>query len=196
MDMPPEEAREPRGATTHSLLKTIRSTLEVADLMALLMVLATTFSAYATWKTAQVTNEILLTSQRPYIGTESVKFADGESSRPRVMADLRNFGSVQAENATISIGLSADGKALADNSGSLPEWASVVLSPSVPHSFYRHITPEIHRDAAQGKIHLMVEIRVRYRGPRGDQHCYLNHFAYDHLDDIFYSTGGSISCNH
>lgn len=65
----PDEAGEDRGAATRNLLKRIASALEVTDLIALMMVLATGLSAYATWKTAQVTSEILLTSQRPYIGT-------------------------------------------------------------------------------------------------------------------------------
>jgi hypothetical protein len=40
-----------------------------------------------------------------------------------------------------------------------------------------------------------VETRVRYRGPRGDEHCYLMRNSYDHLDQIFYPRGGSLSCS-
>ena len=62
-----------------------------------MMVFVTALSAYATWKTAQVTNQILLTAQRPYIGVESVNLID--STSPQVVVDLGNFGSVQAEHA-------------------------------------------------------------------------------------------------
>src|SRR5216683_8252030 len=112
MDQPPEELGEIRGAATRKLLKTIIGTLEITNVMAVMMMFVTSFSAYATWKTAQVTNEILLTSQRPYIGTESVKFVNGTA----VVAELRNFGTVQAQDAVISIVLTVNGKALSGDS--------------------------------------------------------------------------------
>jgi len=70
-----DDVSEDRSVATSNLLKRIASALEITDLIALMMVVVTGLTAYATWKTAQVTNEILLTSQRPYIGTESVSFA-------------------------------------------------------------------------------------------------------------------------
>jgi hypothetical protein len=116
MDQPPEDLGESRGAATRKLLTTIIGTLEITNVMAAMMMFATAFSAYATWKTAQVTNEILLTSQRPYIGVESIKFDNGGSANPRVVVDLRNFGSVQAENALISLRLGLDGRPLSGDS--------------------------------------------------------------------------------
>ncbi len=196
MDQPPEDLGEIRGAATRKLLKTIIGTLEITNVMAMMMMFATSFSAYATWKTAQVTNEILLTSQRPYVGTESVKFDNVGSANPRVVADLRNFGTVQAENALISIRLRVDGTPVPGGSEPQQQLDPVVLSPSVPHPFYRHIAADTYRDATQGKVHLVVEVRVHYSGPRGDEHCYLTRVAYDHIDGIFYSQGGSLSCDH
>src|SRR5260370_30447816 len=64
--------RELRGATSRNPLRTIASTLEVADVIALTMVLVAALSTYATWKTAQATKELILTSQRPYIGPAPV----------------------------------------------------------------------------------------------------------------------------
>jgi hypothetical protein len=84
-----------------------------------MMVFVTGLTAYATWKTAQVTNEILLTSQRPYIGTESVNFTD--ETNPKIVPDLRNFGTLQAGDTMISIVFKANGKAL---SGRLPSRTS------------------------------------------------------------------------
>ena len=180
-----------RDATARNLLNRIASALEITDAIALMMLFVAGLSAYATWKTAQVTNEILLTSQRPYVGTESVKFVNGTT----VVAELRNFGSVQAQDALISIVLTANGKALSGDSEPQQQEAPIVLSPAVPHPFYRHITADTYRDAAQGKVKLVVEIRVRYRGPRGDEHCYLSRDSYDHVDGIFYPQGGSLSCD-
>jgi hypothetical protein len=162
-------------------------------LIALMMVFVTGLSAYATWKTAQVTNEILLTSQRPYIGVESVNLVD--EANPEVVVDLRNFGSVQAEDATISIVVKTDGKALSGDSESQLQNAPIVLSPAVPHRFYRHLSADTYRDAVQGKTSLVVQIFVRYRGPRGDEHCYLARHGYDYIDGDFYPGGGSLSCN-
>lgn len=182
---------EIRDATIRKLLKRIASALEITDLIALMMLFVAGLGAYATWKTAQLTNEILLTSQRPYIGTESVKFVNVTT----VVAELKNFGTVQAQDAVISIVLTVNGKALSGDSEPQQQDAPVVLSPAVPHPFYRHITADTYRDVAQGKVNLAVEIRVRYRGPRGDEHCYLTRDRYDHVDGIFYPRGGSLSCD-
>jgi hypothetical protein len=182
------------GADVRNLLKRIASALEITDLIALMMVFATALSAYATWKTAQITNEILLTSQRPYIGTESVDLTD--ETNPKVVADLRNFGTVQAEDAVISILLKVNGRALSGDSEPQHQDAPIVLSPAVPHRFYRHITADTYRDVVEGKTNLVVEIRMRYRGPRGDEHCYLTRDSYDHIDRVFYTQGGSLSCDH
>jgi hypothetical protein len=190
----PEDTSEDRGAASRRLLNRIASALEITDLIALMMVFATGLSAYATWKTAQVTNEILLTSQRPYIGVESVNLIN--ETNPKVVVDLRNFGSVQAEDAMISILLKVSGKALSGESEPQQQDAPLVLSPAVPHLFYRHITADTYRDVVQGKTNLVVDIRVRYRGPRGDEHCYLTRHSYDNIDRVSYPGGGSLSCDH
>lgn len=182
-----------RDAATSKHLSTIARTLQITDLIALMMVFVTALSAYSTWRTAQVTNEILLTSQRPYIGTESVNLIDPTS--PRVVVELRNFGSVQAEHAVISIVLMVNGKALPLDSEPQRQQAPVVLSPAVPHRFYRHLSADIYRDTVQSKADLVVEIQVHYRGPRGDEHCYLSRDRFDPIDDFFYPERGSLSCD-
>jgi hypothetical protein len=186
------DLKHPTNKTTRGLLSSIASTLQIADSIALMMVFVTALSAYATWKTAHWTNEILLTSQRPYIGVESVSLINATS--PTVVADLRNFGSVQADHSFIGIELRVDGKALAFTSEPQQQ-APVVLSPAVPHRFYRHISANTYRDVVAGKAELVVEIQVRYLGPRGDEHCYLTRDRYDALDHYFYSQKGSLGCN-
>ena len=54
---------------------------------------------------------------------------------------------------------------------------------------------DTYREALQGKAELVVEIQARYRGPRGDEHCYLASQRYDPIDDFFYPQGGSLSCD-
>jgi hypothetical protein len=182
----------PADKTTRKLLASIASTLQITDAIAVMMVFVTALSAYATWKTAHWTNELLLTSQRPYVGVESLSLVNATS--PMVVADLRNFGSVQAEHTLISIVLRIDGKIFAFTSEAQQQ-APVVLSPAVPHRFYRHISADTYRDAVEGKADLVVEIQVRYSGPRGDAHCYLARKRYDSLDHYFYSQKSSLSCD-
>jgi hypothetical protein len=100
---------------------------------------------------------------------------------------------VQAEDALIRIILKVNGKALSSDSEPQQQDTPIVLSPAVPHHFYRHITADTYRDVVRGKTNLVVEIRVRYRGPRGDEHCYLTRHGYDHIDRVFYPRGGSLS---
>ena len=101
---------------------------------------------------------------------------------------------MQAEDALISIVLKVNGKVLSSDSEPPQQDTPIVLSPAVPHDFYRHIKADIYRDVVQGKRNLVVEIGVRYRGPRGDEHCYLSRHSYDHIDRVFYTRGGSLSC--
>ena len=169
---------EVRAAVSGTFRRTIISALEITDLIALMMVFATALSAYATWRTEQVTNQILLISQRPYIGLESVKLVG--DTNPKVVEELRNFGNVQAEQTQVSIALSVDGDALSGDSEPQQQEDSLVFSPGVPHRFYRHITLDTYYGAVQGKMNLVIETQVRYRGPRGDEHCYLTVDNYDH----------------
>ncbi len=185
---------EVRTAVTRTLLRTMISALEITDLIALMMVFATALSAYATWRTEQVTNQILLISQRPYIGLQSIKLLG--NTNPRVAEELRNFGTVQAEQTRVSIVLRVDGDALSGDSEPQQHEDPLVFSPGVPHRFYRHITLDTYRGAVQGKMNLVIETQVRYKGPRGDEHCYLTVDNYDHADGVFHPQRGSLSCGH
>lgn len=95
----------------------------------------------------------------------------------------------------ISIVLIRDGKALPGDSEPQRQQAPVVLSPGVPHRFYRHLSADIYRGAVQSKAALVVETQVLYRAPRGDEHCYLSRDRFDPIDDFFYPERGSLSCD-
>ena len=185
---------EVRVAVTGKLLRTIANALEITDLLALMMVFATALSAYATCRTQQVTNQILLISQRPYIGLEAINLVGNKN--PKVVEDLRNFGAVQAEQTRVSIVLRINEDSLSGDSELQQQDAPLVFSPGVPHRFYRHITLDTYRGAVQGKMDLVIETRVRYMGPRGDEHCYLTVDNYDHADGVFHPQRGSLSCDH
>src|SRR5712692_7754796 len=105
---------EPSSLSPANSAARMVSALEITDLIALTMVLATALSAYATWRTEQVTNQILLISQRPYIGLESINLVG--NTNPKVVEDLRNFGTVQAEQTRVSIVLRVNEDALSGDS--------------------------------------------------------------------------------
>ena len=147
-----DSTSESRRATTREILGTIASTLQVADLIALMMVFVAAMSAYATWKTTQITNEILLTSQRPYIGTQSINLIAATS--PRLVVELRKFGSVQAEHALISVVLIVKGRALPLDSEPQRQQSPAVLSPGAASFLstfgYRHLSRRSTGDGRSG----------------------------------------------
>jgi hypothetical protein len=76
-DVPPDEATQNPQAdsltvTERSLVRRLSRALRFADLMALLMVAATGLSAFATWRTAEMTNRIFAVAERPYVGIQHV----------------------------------------------------------------------------------------------------------------------------
>ena len=80
---------EPSSLSPANSARTLVSALEITNLIALTMVFATALGAYATWRTEQVTNQILLISQRPYIGLESIKLVG--NTNPKVVEEREEF---------------------------------------------------------------------------------------------------------
>lgn len=170
------------------------TSVEIADLIGLLMILVTGFSAYATWTTAQLASQLLIITARPYLGVLSVHFDRTASPEPRVLADLRNFGSVQAMDVIIDGHLLFDGKEVAGHKGPRPTIYAGVFSPSVPHPTYFHLPAEIYRAALQGHGKLRLHLEMRYQGLGGDSHCYVKSFTYDDDDAEFISDHGTLEC--
>lgn len=168
--------------------------VEVADLLGLLMILATAFSAYATWRTAELANQLLLITARPYLGNAGVHFDRTDTDEPRVVADLRNFGSVQAADTTINGELLFNGQQVSGKKGPRPTIFAGVFSPNVPHLTYFHMPVATYREAVEGKGKLQLRLQMRYAGPGGDRHCYTKSFTYDSDDGEFYSDQGTLTC--
>jgi hypothetical protein len=82
-------------------------------------------------------------SQRPNTGTESVSFAD--ETNPKVV-DLRNFGTVEAEDAVISIVVKIKGKALSGDFGAAAATASNSIVTHGTASLLSSITADTYRD--------------------------------------------------
>ncbi|MGO9606402.1 MAG: hypothetical protein ACLQAT_23935 [Candidatus Binataceae bacterium] len=172
----------------------LSTSVEIADLIGVLMILVTGLSAYATWTTARLASQLLTITARPYLGVQGVRFDRTDSNEPRVLADLRNFGSVQATDAVITGHLLFDGKEVAGHRGPRSTIYAGVFSPGVPHPTYFHLPVDIYHSALDGRGKLQLHLEMRYKGLNGDSHCYAKSFSYDDDDAEFYSDHGTLEC--
>jgi hypothetical protein len=167
-----------------------------ADFMGILMVVATAFSAFATWRTAQVTSLVFSTADRPFLGVSGMQFEATESPNPYVAVLYRNFGRIPAIDGLVSVNAWIDGKIAPDP---MPEAMATAETGSIPpevnHVFYRYLSPDSYRDIVSGKSHLRVDVRMFYKGPAsGSQYCDSKRFIYDYRTATFRPSGGSNKC--
>lgn len=181
--------------TERSLLGRLAQAVKLADFMAVLMVLATFFSAYATWRTARVTSAIFAVSDRPFLGVQQVAFAQTDTQHPRIAVEFRNYGSIQALNAIVGARALIDGRTVKDPEYPMTETDAGILSPNVPHTFHLTLPHDLYEAVVAGKSNLQVHVRMLYKGPAGDQKfCYFERFAYDFRSGIFGASGGDDHC--
>ncbi|HZO82766.1 MAG TPA: hypothetical protein VFB33_13810 [Candidatus Binataceae bacterium] len=197
----PDEPRHPsrrgglsRGET--SLIRRLTEVLRFADFMAVLMVAATAFSAYATWRTAQVTSHVFAIEERPFIGVERVTFEQGDTANPRVVIDYRNFGKIPAVDAIVTVVAMTDGKRVADLPNEMSSISAGVLSPGVPHFFYRYLPVAVYKAVVEGKSKLMLHVRAEYKGAAEEPFCYSERVVYDYRSAGFRPAGGSDRCRN
>lgn len=178
-----------------SLLARLSQAIKLADFMALLMVLATFFSAYATWRTARVTSAIFAVADRPFLGVQQVAFQATDSQHPRIAVEFRNYGSIQALDAVVGAHAVVDGKVVKDPEYPMTETEAGILSPNVPHTFYLTMPRDQFQAVVAGKSNLQVHVRMIYKGPAHvEELCYFERFAYDFRSGIFGASGGNDRC--
>ena len=149
---PPEPPRQEQLTPAEkSLMRRLTEVLRFADFMALLMVAATAFSAYAAWRTAQVTSHIFALEERPFVGLEGVTFEQGDTPNPRAVVEYRNFGKIPASGAILTVVALADGKRIADMPNEMTSVSAGVLSPGVPHFFYTYFPVDTYKSVVTGK---------------------------------------------
>ena len=189
-----EESGESGGLTRgeRSLIRRFSEVLQFADFMALLMVAATAFSAFATWRTAQVTNLLFSIAERPYIGVQRTTFDSIGSDAARLTIDFRNFGQVSATDGVATIRLLVDGTPL--ERGTAATTNVGMVSPTVPHLYSSYVPADIYRKILDGKARLVVQTSITYRGPDGRQFCYHESNTYDRRANAFDPSGGSDKC--
>lgn len=181
--------------TERSLLARLAQALKLADFMAILMVLATFFSAYATWRTAQLTSLIFAVADRPFLGVQQVAFVGTDTQHPMISVNYRNFGSIPALDTIVGVHAVVDGKVVRPPAGTMSEIGAGILSPNVPHDFFVFISMDQYQAVAAGKSNLQVHVNVQYKGPaRQMQLCYFERFAYDRRVNVFQASGGSDKC--
>ena len=175
-----------------SVLRKIAGFLGFADLMAVLMVASTGFSAFATWRTATIARELLMSSERPYFGVEDVKLDGSRPNDPRVYVDFRNFGHIPADDVRLRGDLFIDNKPLgADrvdrNAG--------IMSPDVPHHVFLHLPGDRYREVMAGRAALLAQVSARYQNSGGLEFCYRERFAFKSGSGTFEIAGGSSRCD-
>jgi hypothetical protein len=191
----PEPLREKQLTSAEkSLMRRLTEVLRFADFMALLMVAATAFSAYAAWRTAQVTSHIFAVEERPFIGIQGVTFEQGDTPNPRAVVEYRNFGKIPASGAIVTVVALADGKRIADMPNEMSSISAGVLSPSVPHFFYTYFPVDTYKSIASGKVSLMLKMRAEYKGAGKEPFCYSERVVFDYRSAGFRPAGGTDRC--
>jgi hypothetical protein len=195
-DTPEPAATEHLTTAEKSLMRRLTDVLRFADFMALLMVAATAFSAYAAWRTAQVTSHIFALEERPFVGIERAIFEQGDTPNPRAVVEYRNFGRIPASGAIITVIALADGKRVADSPNDMSSISAGVLSPGVPHFFYSYFPVDIYKSIVVGKTSLMLHVRAEYKGQGGEAFCYTERVVFDYRSAGFRPVGGTDRCRH
>ncbi len=183
-----------RAASTQ--LGRVSRTLHFADLMALMMVAATAFSAYAAWRTARVTSLLFTVSERPFLGVQKVSFEAGRSDVPAIVVEYRNFGHIPAVDTTVGVRALLDGKLIQPPGNQVTVENAGIVSPTVPHYFYAFIPVDAYKKALDGSANLMVHIKMQYQGPgEGVRYCYFEKLLYFSQVDAFRLSGGTAGCS-
>jgi hypothetical protein len=177
-----------------SLIRRLTEVLQFADFMALLMVAATAFSAYAAWRTAQVTSHIFALEERPFVGIERATFEQGEPPNPRAVVQYRNFGKIPASGAIVTVIALVNGKRVADSPNEMSSVSEGVLSPGVLHFFYTYFPVDTYKSVVAGKASLMLDARAEYKGAGGEPYCYTERMVFDYRSAGFRPVGGTDRC--
>jgi hypothetical protein len=169
--------------------------LRFTDFMTFMMVVATAFSAFATWRSAHVTSLLFAVAERPYMGVEQVTMALDDAAMARVVVDFRNFGQVQATGGVAQVGLMINGKPLPHTSAAANTENIGIVSPTVPHLIIRFVPRNIYDEVRNGLARMIVHIKFNFRGPDDRQFCYSKLYSYDPRAAVFIPSGGGEKCD-
>ncbi len=186
---------ELQNGTNDERTERIRLTraLRLTDLIALLLLLATSIQAFAAWRIYLVTSQMLQVSDRPYLGVQHVSLDLSEPQIPKVVVEFRNYGQVAAEDAVLERWLTVDGNPTA-GPGHDEKIQLGVLSPQVAHFSYSLVPPADTRAIMEGKSALIAIVKFFYSDPLDERFCYRMSLHYDPYLKAFEAAGGSARC--
>jgi hypothetical protein len=177
------------------VVQRLSDVLRFNDFMTAMMVIATIFSAYATWRTARVTNLLFTIAERPYIGAARVAIDSIDSEFARLVIDCRNFGQVSATDGVGRVSVFIDGKLLPKVVGGAAIENIGIISPTVPHLLFRFVPLKMFNPVRDGRSKMIVRIAFDYRGPDQRQFCYRELMTYDRRLASFVPSGGDDHCD-
>jgi hypothetical protein len=189
---PADDAGLTRGE--RSIIRRISEALKFADFMGVLMVAATLMSAFATWRTASLTETLFTISERPYVGIQEASFDSVRGDMARLRVDFRNFGHVSATDGVARVWILINGKRLPHQRGGASTINVGMISPNVPHIAYRFLPNKIYNAVVDGNAKMVVQTAIIYRGPDQREFCYHELQTYDDRAGAFVSTGGDDRC--
>src|SRR5262245_2758515 len=180
----------------HAEERRVSRAIGLTDFLAVLMVIATGFSAFATWRTAQVTSLVFAIADRPFMGVAKVEFEATDSPDPHLTVVYKNFGRIPAVDGLVSVDALIDGKPAPDPfPGAMDVHETGSIAPDVDHFFYRFLNADSYKDVVSGKSRLRVEVRIDYKGlAPNTQYCEFKRFVYDYRSATFRHAGGSNKC--
>lgn len=182
-----------RGERT--VVQRLSEVLRFTDFMTLMMVLATIFSAFATWRTATVTKLLFAVGERPYMGVEQIAIDGIDNGFARIVVDCRNFGHVSATGGVARVGVTIDGKPLPQQNALADTENIGIVSPSVPHRIFRFVPEDIFEAVREGRSRMTAHVLFNYRGPDDRQFCYSEMMSYDRRSASFVPVGGDDQCS-
>jgi hypothetical protein len=172
----------------------LSNVLRFNDFMTFMMVIATALSAFATWRTAHITNLLFAVAERPYIGIEKVSLDGTFGDLARVAIDCRNFGNVSATRGVARVTIKIDGKELPQETDANATNNIGMVSPSVPQLIFRFVPIDLYRKVSSGQSRMVVHVLFTYRGPDRREFCYDQLMIYDRRSASFISSGGTDRC--
>jgi hypothetical protein len=178
-----------------TVVRRLSNVLRFNDFMTFMMVIATAFSAFATWRTARVTDLLFSVAERPYIGVQQVTVDAVDADFARVVVDCRNFGNVSATAGIARVGVTVGGKALPNETATAETEKIGMVSPTVPHRIFRFVPRGLFDEVREGRLRMIVRVLFNYRGPDQRQFCYRELMRYDSRSAGFVPSGGTDQCD-
>jgi len=159
----------------------------VVSVCAVINIVIVAFMLFATRKYTKVTEELFLTSQRPYIGKEKhIIMFDDTNKVIRFSNIIKNYGTVPAKKVSCKIKLLIKGKLQNIEGG---ESSNQIFFPQETHSIdlilSLHKIPDAFYDIFHGKLPLELSMEIEYFGATKKKYATTETEIYNHTIKTF-----------